>query len=140
MLLGIDPLLNGDLLAALDHMGHGDALVVADRNFPAYRLGAEVVRLDAVDAVRALSAILTVFPVDAEASIALMAAGGERLAIQNELAAVASRDLVQVVELERSAFYEEASRASLVVLTGEPRPYGNVLIHKAAIPEGSLDN
>ena len=30
MLLNIDPLLTGPLLAALDEMGHSDAVVVAD--------------------------------------------------------------------------------------------------------------
>ena len=44
MLSGIHPILVGDLLAALDRLGHGDELVVADANFPAHRLGATVSR------------------------------------------------------------------------------------------------
>ena len=43
MLTGIHPILAGELLAALDRLGHGDELVVADANFPAHRLGAQVV-------------------------------------------------------------------------------------------------
>lgn len=32
MLHGIHPALTGDLLRELDHLGHGDALLVADAN------------------------------------------------------------------------------------------------------------
>ena len=32
MLKGIDPLLSGELLKVLDEMGHGDQLLVVDRN------------------------------------------------------------------------------------------------------------
>ncbi|MEO8528910.1 MAG: RbsD/FucU domain-containing protein, partial [Pseudolysinimonas sp.] len=34
MLKDVDPLLSGELLKVLDEMGHGDVLVIADRNFP----------------------------------------------------------------------------------------------------------
>ncbi|MGH7357392.1 MAG: RbsD/FucU family protein, partial [Candidatus Rokuibacteriota bacterium] len=64
MLKGFDPLLGPDLLHVLAAMGHGDELVVADGNFPAARLARRLVRLDGVDAPRALRAILSVFPLD----------------------------------------------------------------------------
>ncbi|MDP8995620.1 MAG: ribose ABC transporter, partial [Pseudomonadota bacterium] len=44
MLVGIHPLLGPDLLHALQSMGHGDELVIADANFPASSLGPKVVR------------------------------------------------------------------------------------------------
>ena len=34
MLKGSNPLLRGDLLKVLDQMGHGDQLLIADRNYP----------------------------------------------------------------------------------------------------------
>ena len=34
MLIGIDPILNADVLHALRAMGHGDDLIIADTNFP----------------------------------------------------------------------------------------------------------
>ena len=37
MLKGIDPLLTGRLLKILDEMGHGDQLLLVDRNYPAPR-------------------------------------------------------------------------------------------------------
>jgi len=64
MLKGIDPLLHADLLHVLALMGHGDELVIADRNFPAVSVSRRLVRLDGVDAVRAIDAILRVFPLD----------------------------------------------------------------------------
>ena len=48
MLKGISPLLSPELLKALDEMGHGDTLVIADGNFPAESVGknAKVIRAD----------------------------------------------------------------------------------------------
>ncbi|HAH70890.1 MAG TPA: ribose ABC transporter, partial [Succinivibrionaceae bacterium] len=40
MLKGISPLITPELLYALSAMGHGDALVIADANFPAKRVAA----------------------------------------------------------------------------------------------------
>ncbi len=41
MLKGTDPLLSGDLLKILDDMGHGDQLLLVDRNYPAAASGSE---------------------------------------------------------------------------------------------------
>ena len=40
MLKNIDPLLNADVLYALRAMGHGDALILCDANFPGGLRGA----------------------------------------------------------------------------------------------------
>ena len=64
MLKGIDPVLNGALLKILDEMGHGDVLVLADRNYPSYAGGAPVIDLGEIDTTRAARAILSVFPLD----------------------------------------------------------------------------
>ena len=45
MLKGIDPLLTGRLLKILDEMGHGDQLLLVDRNYPAASSGRPVVGL-----------------------------------------------------------------------------------------------
>jgi L-fucose mutarotase len=84
VLSGIHPILTGELLAALDRLGHGDELVVADANFPAHRLGDLVVEAPALAAAEVVSAIRTVVPLDRYegASALLMAAeGGELLAV-----------------------------------------------------------
>ena len=64
MLKGIDPLLSGDLLRILDDMGHGDRLLLVDRNYPAAASGKPVIRLGEVTILRAAQAILSVFPLD----------------------------------------------------------------------------
>ena len=136
MLTGIHPILAGELLAALDRLGHGDELVVADANFPAHRVGAQVVETPGLPSSEVVEAIRTVVPLDGYegASVLLMAAeGGERLAVQHELVEAASAPADRVAELERFAFYERAAAARLVVRTGELRPYGNLLLRKGVV-------
>jgi L-fucose mutarotase len=138
VLTGIHPILAGDLLAALDRLGHGDELVVADANFPAHRVGAPVVETPGLPSPAVVEAIRTVVPLDGDerASVLLMAAeGGERLAVQHELVAAASAPADRVAELERFAFYDRAAAARLVVRTGELRPYGNLLLRKGVVNE-----
>lgn len=135
MLIGIDPLLRGDLLAALDHMGHGDVLVIADANFPGRRLTDHVIDLQGVDAPRAMRAVASVFPIDEGAPISIMASPTGRLPVQDELVHAAGGEGhgLGVSELDRFAFYAEAKNANLVLITGERRPYGNVLVRKGVV-------
>ena len=64
MLKGIDKLLTGDLLKVSCDMGHGDELVIADANFPAETCAKRLIRLPGIDGVRAVEAIMSVFPLD----------------------------------------------------------------------------
>ena len=64
MLIGIDPILNADLLHGLRAMGHGDTLVIADGNFPATSVSRRLVNMEAADLRRTLRAILSVVPID----------------------------------------------------------------------------
>ncbi|KAB0268135.1 RbsD/FucU family protein [Microvirga brassicacearum] len=141
MLRGIHPLLGPDLLHALRSLGHGDELVVADANFPAHSLGPRVVRLDGVDAVSAVDAILTHLPLDTFADAAAF-----RMASVDDPATVPPicevfADLVQrlagpfpVVGLDRFAFYERARSAAFIVATGERRLYGNLILKTGVLP------
>lgn len=133
MLVGIDPLLRGELLAALDEMGHGDALVIADANFPAHSLCRQVINMPGVEAPEALRAIVTVFPIEESEPIFFLASPSGVMAVQEELAQAAARETHAAVSQERSAFYEGARNAALVVLTGETRPYGNLLVKKGVV-------
>lgn len=136
MLSGIHPILSGELLAALDRLGHGDELVVADANFPAHRVGETVIEAAGLAAPAVVGAIRTVLPLDTyeEASVLLMAAeGGKRLPVQHELVEAADASPGRVGELERFAFYERAASARLVVRTGELRPYGNLIVRKGVV-------
>ena len=69
MLKNLNPLLTPELLYVLRAMGHGDELVLADANFPAYSIAADtvygdVIRLEGVNIVQAAEAILSVLPLD----------------------------------------------------------------------------
>jgi L-fucose mutarotase len=135
MLVGINPLLRGELLAALDKMGHGDILVIADANFPAHRIStAGVHDLPGIDAPTVAAAILTVFPLDADEPITLMTCPAGRQPVQLELLTASGDPFPErVEELGRHDFYRLAAEAAVVVQSGETRPYGNLLIRKAGI-------
>jgi L-fucose mutarotase len=134
VLIGIDPLLRGELLAALDYMGHGDLLVVVDANFPGHAFGQQVIDLSGVSAPTAVRAISTVFPIDDVESAFLMENPDGRQLVQIELldAAFPTGGAV-VTDLDRFSFYERARTARLVVQTGERRPYGNIILHKGVV-------
>lgn len=141
MLRGIDPLLSGDLLKILDDMGHGDRLLLVDRNYPAVSTGRPVVRLGEASILRAATAILSVFPLDSFVEHPL-----ERMEVeddparttptQDELLALASasegRELEYAV-VPRLDFYARASSAYAVVHTLDAVPYGCFILHKGVI-------
>jgi len=136
VLSGIHPILVGDLLAGLDRLGHGDELVVADANFPAHTVGATVVETPGLASPVVVAAIRTVIPLDeyeSESVLLMRAEGDERPAVQLELVEAAEAPEGRVAELERFAFYERARAARLVVRTGEPRPYGNLILRKGVV-------
>ena len=136
MLSGIDPLLTGDLLAALDAMGHGDAVVLADAHFPAARVARRLLVAPAVGTPDLLRAVRTVLPLDDDPAVDLMtSADGVPLAGQRELADAAGTGLDGVRFLDRFAFYREAEQAFVVVRTGETRTYANVLVRKGVVTE-----
>jgi L-fucose mutarotase len=140
MLYGIDPLLGPDLLALLRSMGHGDRLVVVDRNFPAYTAGLPVVRVDGADTTAVLRAIVSLMPLDDFVPVAAWSmdpvdAPGTVPATVAEFDAVLAEAPVKTRReaVERFAFYERARDVSAVVQTGERRPYGNIILQKGVI-------
>lgn len=144
MLLNIDPLLSGDLLRILDHMGHGDAIVVADANFAAHSHADTVIDVHAPSPA-VLAAIRSVVPVDEYEgpSVLLMAAEpGLGVEVQRELRAAAACAPERIDELERHTFYAAARATVAVVRTAEARAYGNVILRKGVVqaqgePEGA---
>jgi L-fucose mutarotase len=142
VLIGIDPLLGPECLAALRAMGHGDTLVLADANFPAESHAKRVVRMDGTPVAVALSAILGVLPVDDFEPDALL-----RMQVVDDPALVpdvvfAMQAIVdervpgapRIGAVERHAFYELARRAYVVIATGERAFYGNLIVRKGVVP------
>ena len=145
MLKGIDPLLNGELLKILDEMGHGDQLLVVDRNYPAFSAGRPVVRLGECGVERAIAAILTVLPLDGFVEHPL-----ERMEVKDdptlttptqdgvlELARSTHPQPLEYGVVPRADFYRRALDAFAVVHTLESEPYSCFVLQKGVVfPEG----
>ncbi|TRW96611.1 ribose ABC transporter [Paracoccus sp. M683] len=142
MLHGIDPLISPDLLMVLASMGHGDEIALVDANFPAVSVARDTVhgralRMDC-DALQAIRAVLSLLPVDTfgDQPVLTMQVVGDAQAVPPVVAEAAPLFAAQgaaMGSLERFAFYEQARRAFAVVLTAEPRSYGNFIIRKGII-------
>lgn len=141
MLKGIDPVLRGELLKALEEMGHGERLALVDQNFPAYGVGAPVIDLGEVSATRATQAIMSVFPLDPFVETPL-----ERMGIDDDLAG--SNDCHDaVLDIARSSaseswpcsviprhdFYREVKNVALVVRCLESAPYACFMFRKGVL-------
>jgi len=141
MLKGIDPLLSGDLLKILDDMGHGDQLLLVDRNYPAAASGKPVIRLGEVGVLRAAKAIWSVYPLDSFIDFPL-----ERMEVEDdpskttslqdellELARTSENRGLEYGVIPRLDFYQRAKQAYAVVHTLEDQPYGCFILHKGVI-------
>lgn len=140
MLKGISPVVSPDLLKVLAEMGHGDEIVFSDAHFPAHhfgRAGALVLRADGLAADRLLAGIIPLFELDSYATPVVMmeAVKGDTLdpAVEKAYRAALRYD-GPIEQMERYAFYERAKKAYAIVLTGETRKYGNVILKKGVTP------
>ena len=141
MLKGIDPVLTGELLKVLDEMGHGDRLLLVDRNYPAVASGKPVVHLGDITQTRAAEAILSVFPLDTfvDAPLERMEVDDDPsivAPVQDEVLAVARANHEKPLEygiVPRLEFYERAKEVFAVVKTLESRPYGCFILQKGVV-------
>ncbi|MEM7693816.1 MAG: RbsD/FucU domain-containing protein [Pseudomonadota bacterium] len=141
MLKGIDPRLNADVLYALAAMGHGDTVVICDTNFPGDAVArdttlGQLLRMDNINSAAAISAIASVFPVEAAARMEVIGAPTELPPAQTEVATVlktAEPDAGAMRGIERFAFYDEARDAYCVIQTGDRRFYGCFILTKGVI-------
>jgi L-fucose mutarotase len=145
MLKGINPLLVPELIRALRAMGHGDEIAIVDANFPATSLGPPTIRLDGVTATAALEAVLSVLPLDdfvPEAAWRMEVVGDPDAwhPVFADFRAALDRhehDGFPLGQLERYAFYARAKACFAVVVTGERRLYGNIILKKGVIRSAS---
>ena len=141
MLKGISRYIGPELLAVLHQMGHGDEIILADAHFPGHSMGPQVLRADGVPVATLLDGILPLFELDSYATPLIMmeVVSGDTLDPQVE------EDYMQVIRnyapdapaperIERHAFYARARQAFAIVLTGETRKYGNLLLKKGVTP------
>jgi L-fucose mutarotase len=141
MLKGISKYIGPELLALLHRMGHGDEILLADAHFPGHSSCAQVLRADGLGVVQLLDGILPLFELDSYAPpLVMMQATPEDTLDPN-----VERDFMQVIRkhvpgapqperIERHAFYARARSAFAIVMTGESRKYGNLLLKKGVTP------
>lgn len=140
MLRNIDPLLGPELLSVLRAMGHGEDIAIVDRNYPAMSAGPQLIRQDAADGPRVLDAILSVLPLDKGAQtvtrMEVRDKPAEILPVMSDFISVAKAHAphLEVDSLPPTEFKERASKAVAIVVTGETRVYGNMLIRKGTLP------
>lgn len=142
MLKGISPVVDGALLAVLDHMGHGDEIVLADAHFPSFSSNTTVLKTAGVGVPALLDGILPIFELDTYVSdplVMVKPVKGDVLepTLLADCRAVIARNAPSapsIVFIERFAFYDRARRAFAVVATGETRKYGNILLKKGVTP------
>ncbi len=141
MLKGIDPLLSPELLHALAAMGHGDQIALVDCHFPAVSLAQRLVRLDGVTLPGAARAVLSLLPID---TLIDEPVAGVRMDDSPDVVPEVQAEVFDAVRasegrevgfelVERVAFYDRVRKAFVVVITGENRPYGNVIFTKGLV-------
>jgi L-fucose mutarotase len=140
MLKGISPALSPELLKLLCEMGHGDEIVLADANFPGVSNAKRLARADGLPVTTMLNAILPLFPLDSYADPLMMmqVVAGDWLdpGVEGEYMQIVRKyqvDAPNPIRVERGAFYERARSAYCVVMTGEVRLYGNIILKKGVI-------
>jgi L-fucose mutarotase len=137
MLKGISPCLSPELLKVLAEMGHGDEIVLADAHFPGHSVNARTLRADGVSIPRLLDGILPLIELDAydDPLVMMQPVEGDALdpAVERDFMGAIRAHAPQApdpVRIDRFAFYDRARKAFAVVMTGEVRTYGNVLLKK----------
>ncbi len=140
MLNGISHLISPELLKVLCEMGHGDELVLADSNFPGIGIARRLVRADGISIADLLSGIAPLFPFDKydHPLFMMQVAVGDVLdpAVEADYMNAIRKHHPQIVapqRIERHAFYERSRNAYGVLMSGETRIYGNLIIKKGVV-------
>jgi L-fucose mutarotase len=141
MLKGIHRCISPELLKVMAEMGHGDEIILADAHFPAHSVNPRVLRANGLDVTTMLEGMLPLLETDSyDAPFVMMAAvEGDQLdpAVEEQYMAVIRRHVPSAQapqRIDRFAFYERARSAYAVVVTGELRKYGNLLVKKGVTP------
>ena len=149
MLYNIDPRITPELLNVLSKMGHGDEIVIADRNFPSYSIGSKCtvnipIILANLNAAETVETICSLMPLDTFSDY-----GAVRMEIDNDpkLKNEVHKQIWDILDkvsadkeikfekssLERQVFYTHAASTFAIVQTNECRPFGCFILRKGVI-------
>jgi L-fucose mutarotase len=142
MLKGIDPTLSPDLLYALRSMGHGHEIAIVDANYPCDE-DARIIRLDGVSGTRILDAVLSVMPLevaDPQAACRMIVDGQieTELPIFGEFLEIVSKHAerqLALAPITPTEFKERAKNGFAIILSGDGRLYGNILLKKGVVTQ-----
>jgi L-fucose mutarotase len=138
MLRGISPLFSPELLADIYRMGHGDEIVLADAHFPGHSINNRVIRADGLRIDDLLDAILPLFALDEyvdDPVVMMQVVPGDEPdpTVEAGYRQIVDKYSPYTPELkfaERFEFYRRASKAFVVVMTGDTRKYANIILKK----------
>lgn len=141
MLKGIDPKVSAELISVLASMGHGDELVICDRNYPAISNSQRHVSYVSSSVEEVLRLILKLFPLDTfvQAPLIRMEVVGnpdqvtEGQKVVHSVAMELEGRKFEMASLSRQDFYERAAKAYATVSTSDDRPYCCFVLVKGVI-------
>ncbi|PLW78318.1 RbsD/FucU family protein [Cohaesibacter celericrescens] len=139
MLKGVSSLLSPDLLYVMAQMGHSDEIILADALFPAYSVNSKVLRMDGVEIPALLHAMMPHFPIDTYVKDSVFMVeppmgDAEDPELPQKYRAIIDQYCPEAPATmftpDRQEFYQRASKAFCVVVTGSVVKYGNLLLKK----------
>jgi L-fucose mutarotase len=141
MLKGIDPRVSAELISVLAAMGHGDELIICDRNYPAISNSQRHVSYVSSSVEEVLSLILKLFPLDTfvQAPLIRMEVVGNPDQVTegqqkvHSLAMELEGRKFEMGSLPRQDFYERAAKAYATVSTSDDQPYCCFVLVKGVI-------
>ena len=139
MLKNIPDCISPELMSIMMRMGHGDELVLADRDFPAETFSKRIIRADGIKITTLLEAILPFFPLDPFVEKPVMTMDYHAWSKEEPASYAIFRKLIKKFDqgftdfeyIERFKFYERAKNAFAVIATSEPD--GNIILKKGVV-------
>lgn len=146
MLKLIHPLMTPELLYVLQAMGHGDNIVICDRNHPATTIAASTVHgklltVFGANLEQLSESILTHFPLDTfveEPVFRMEVVDNPQELVDahramQRVADSAEGRPIAIRALERFEFYAEAAKSFAIVQTSDAGPYGCFILKKGVL-------
>lgn len=141
MLKKIPKILSPSLVKALMEMGHGDELIIADGNYPAFSQGVQVIDGDGHNVIDYLEAILEYFHLDSysDKSVVLMSVvpGDDTVPTvwedYKKVIIDAGYSSEVIGHVERFDFYERSKKSYLIIATSDKALYANILLKKGVV-------
>ncbi len=141
MLKNIPSILTPDLLKIMMEMGHGDEIVIADGNFPAFAYPDKVVRLDGHGIPEIMEAMLNYLPLDeyVENPTVFMEVlpndpyVPEIWDVYRQIGNKYEEKGLREIGINKYDFYDRAKKAYAVITTSEGALYANVILKKGVV-------